>query len=71
MIPFISSNPGNLIQLAKDWQLTININKCSTLFITTMPQSPLSQYYVNCEALQLNSNLDLGVTISSNYLKRH
>jgi hypothetical protein len=56
----------SLIQWVQDWQLPVNINKSPTLSIAAMPQYPPRQYYINGVALpQQNSNLDVGVTISS------
>ena len=52
-----------LVQWASEWQLTININKCSVLSISTAAHCPV--YFINGIALPCqNSYVDLGVTIT-------
>jgi ribonucleases P/MRP protein subunit RPP40 len=54
----------NLVQWANECQLTININKCSVLSISSAVYSPL--YFINGTAIPCqNSYVDLGVTIDS------
>jgi ribonuclease P/MRP protein subunit RPP40 len=56
-----------LTQWAKDWQLHININKCSVLPVTHTSRSPVRQYFINGVAIPCqNSYVDLGVTVTSN-----
>jgi hypothetical protein len=52
------------VQWVNEWQLTININKCSVLSISPAVHSPL--YFINGTATPCqNSYVDLGVTIDS------
>jgi hypothetical protein len=56
-----------LTQWAKDWQLHININKCSVLPVTHTARSSVRQYFINGVAISCqNSYVDLGVTVTSN-----
>jgi hypothetical protein len=53
-----------LVQWANDWQLTINVNKCCVLSITSAAHSP--PYFTDGSPLpRQNSYVDLGVTIDS------
>jgi hypothetical protein len=53
------------VQWASEWQLTINVSKCSVLAISNQPRP--SQYFINGVAIpQRNDFLDLGVTITNN-----
>jgi hypothetical protein len=50
---------------ASDWQLTINVDKCLVLSISTKSVPDQPQYYINgIPVLRRNSSVDLGVTIS-------
>jgi hypothetical protein len=52
------------VQWANDWQLTININKCCVLSISSAVHSP--PYFINGIPLpRQNSYVDLGVIIDS------
>jgi hypothetical protein len=54
-----------LSQWASDWQLTINVDKCLVLSISTKSVPDQPQYYINgIPVLRRNSCVDLGVTIS-------
>jgi hypothetical protein len=54
-----------LSQWASDWQLTINVDKCLVLSISTKSVPDQPQYFINgVPVLHRNSSVDLGVTIS-------
>jgi hypothetical protein len=64
----------NLTQWAKDWQLTINMNKCSIMSINSKNHYSCARFYhVDGPALpQQSSYADLGVTIISDlYFETH
>jgi hypothetical protein len=54
------------VQWANEWQLTVNVNKCSVLSISPVVHCPL--YFINGIAVpRQNSHVDLGVTIDSKH----
>jgi hypothetical protein len=56
-----------LVSWAKSWQLSININKCAVLFLSTKPQPTLRNYFIDGTLIsQKDSYIDLGVTIGEN-----
>jgi ribonuclease P/MRP protein subunit RPP40 len=56
-----------LAHWAKEWQLTININKCSVLSLSTSVHSSSRQYSIGGVAIPCqNSYVDLGVTVIRN-----
>jgi hypothetical protein len=56
-----------LVSWAKSWQLSININKCAVLLLSTKPQPTLRNYFIDGTLIsQKDSYIDLGVTISEN-----
>jgi hypothetical protein len=56
-----------LANWANEWQLTININKCAVLSLSSKSQPTLHAYFIDGLAIsRQNSYVDLGVTISSN-----
>jgi hypothetical protein len=58
-----------LANWASEWQLTININKCAVLSISSKSQPTSHAYFIGGLAIsRLNSYVDLGITISSNLL---
>lgn len=61
----LQNSLDRLSQWALEWQLTINVSKCSVLTISNQPR--LSQYFIDGVAIsQQNDFLDLGVTITNN-----
>ena len=54
-----------LASWAKEWQLSININKCAVLSISNKPQPARLTYFINGIAIPCcSSYVDLGITIS-------
>jgi hypothetical protein len=52
---------------AKTWQLSININKCALLSLSTKPQPTLRNYLIDGLLIsQQDSYVDLGIAISKN-----
>ena len=55
-----------LANWAKEWQLTININKCAVVSLSSSSHTTLFTYFIAGVAVpRYNSYFDLGITISS------
>ena len=58
-----------LANWAKEWQLTISINKCVVVSLSSSSHTTLFTYFIDGIAVpRHNSYVDLGITISSNLL---
>jgi ribonuclease P/MRP protein subunit RPP40 len=56
----------NLAIWAREWQLSININKCAVVSLSSKPQPASRIYYIDGMAIPCrDSHVDLGITVSN------
>jgi hypothetical protein len=56
----------NLAIWAREWQLSININKCAVVSLSSKPQPASRIYYIDGVAIPCrDSHVDLGITVSN------
>jgi hypothetical protein len=61
-----------LVDWTKEWQLSINIQKCAVLSLSTKPQYLLHDYFINGIAIPRHtSHVDLDIAINNNLFFEH